>query len=149
MQASLSEQLSVDVFVEQLNDAFSRGLKLRFTPSGTSMLPTIIGGQDTVTLSKPDVIRKYDAVLFRRETGELVLHRVIALNGDQLTISGDNQYWTEEITRNDVLAVVTALEHNGEEVKLSQPSYRLRIRLLVLNKRLRIFLSRVYHSIFK
>lgn len=146
---SLNNALSADIFVEQLNDAFSKGLSLRFTPSGNSMLPTLNGTSDIVTLSAPRTVHKYDAVLFRRDTGALVLHRVIGISGDDLTVSGDNQYWTEHTNCSDVLAVMTALTRDGREISVTDAGYRARIRLLVLKKRLRMLLARCYHRIFK
>lgn len=135
-------RLSAELFVEQLHAAFDDGLSVRFTPSGVSMLPTIIGDSDIVTLSPPDEIRCYDVVLFCRPSGELVLHRVIGIRDDCLTISGDNQYTIERITREDVIAVMTALTHKEREIDLDGVRYRLRVRFLMIKKHLRRFASR-------
>ena len=85
-------------------------------PKGRSMYPVIITETDSVVLDKPTDLKKYDAVLYRRKSGAYVLHRIIGIRGDTLTICGDNQLNAEKIHRDQVIAKLTAIlrEENGE-----------------------------------
>ncbi len=65
---------------------------------GTSMNPLFVEGRDKVCLYafKPNsAVKKGDIVLYKRDNGEHVLHRVMAKKGDKLKLSGDNQCMIE------------------------------------------------------
>ena len=78
-------------------------------PKGRSMYRVIVTETDSVVLDKPDDLKRFDAVLFRRKSGAYVLHRIEKINGDTLTICGDNQTSTENIDRSQVIAKLTAI----------------------------------------
>lgn len=87
-------------------DAVSTGGTFDFIPGGSSMLPTINGTTDVVTLCRADNIVKGDIILFKRPNGQFILHRIIGINGNRLTVRGDNVYSSEVIDANEVLAKV-------------------------------------------
>lgn len=89
-----------------ISDVVSSGGTFDFIPGGTSMLPTINGTTDLVTLCKADSVSKGDIILFKRQNGQFILHRVIDVSGDTLTVRGDNVYYSETVSSNDVLAKV-------------------------------------------
>ena len=62
------------------------------TNKGTSMMPLLRENRDLMVIRKRGAGRfhKYDAVLFRRENGEYVLHRILRVNPDSYWIVGDN-----------------------------------------------------------
>ncbi len=76
---------------------------------GTSMNPLFIEGRDKVCLYplKPNTaVKRGDIVLFKRDNGEHVLHRVMAKCGDKLKMCGDNQRLIEEgVNLSQVLAI--------------------------------------------
>ena len=78
-------------------------------PTGNSMLPFIRGGVDRVVLSPRRDAAVGDVVLVR--IGErYLLHRIIAREGDALTLMGDgNLVGTEACTVADVLGTVTEI----------------------------------------
>ena len=73
---------------------------------GNSMRPFIQNGNDCVELHPlPPVLRKGDVVLARTSKGYYVLHRVIAISPDLLTLEGDGNIGLRETCRpSDVLA---------------------------------------------
>lgn len=90
-----------------------------FYPRGTSMLPTIVQLNDQVKLKKPGYIKKYSIVLYRRENGKFVLHRVVKKPKNGIyTMCGDNQYYFEYgIKHSQVIAVVShILKKNGKTI---------------------------------
>lgn len=149
----MSERISNEEFLTVMEEAFKRGQKIKFTPSGSSMLPMLDGVNDTVTFApKPDKLKKYDVAFYRRKkTGQLVLHRAVRVCKDgTYTFSGDGQFYYEPGIRDeDILAVTVAFTHKGKPHTVSDLSYRLYIHRMMLKKRLRMFALKVYRRVFK
>ena len=148
----MSEIIAPADFIAVMQESFSRGQLITFTPSGSSMLPMLDGKNDKVTFSpKSERLQKYDVAFYmRRRTGQLVLHRMIGFTKDgEYIFCGDNQYSYEYgVGDDDVLALMTSFTHNGKERKVTDLSYRFYVQRLMLKKRLRHFAGRVYHKLF-
>ena len=88
--------------------------------SGGSMTPFLVHGRDTVCLSKVrQPLKRGDMVLYRRDSGNYVLHRIYRVTDGTYTMVGDAQTLLEHGIRPDqVLALVTAVRRKG---KLLQP----------------------------
>lgn len=88
--------------------------------SGSSMTPFLVHGRDTVYLSKEkEPLRRGDMVLYRRDSGNYILHRVYRVEETTFTMVGDAQTWLEPGIRPDqILAIVTAVRRKG---KVLQP----------------------------
>ena len=84
--------------------------------SGGSMTPFLVHGRDTVYLSKPEEpFHRGDMLLYRRDNGAYVLHRVYRVEGDRFTMVGDAQTQLEpDIRRDQILARVTAVRRKGK-----------------------------------
>ena len=81
------------------------------------MLPFIRGGRDSVVLQKKESVEVGDIVLIRLP-GRYVLHRVIALDGDKVTLMGDgNIAGTEECTRADIMGTAIEIGRGNRAVK--------------------------------
>ena len=87
--------------------------------SGSSMTPFLVHGRDTVYLSKVTApLKRGDMILYRRDSGAYILHRIFRLEGDTYTLVGDAQTMLEPgIRTNQVLAVVTAVRRKGKLLK--------------------------------
>lgn len=87
--------------------------------SGNSMSPFLIHGRDTVYLSKIcRPLKKGDMILYRRDTGAYVLHRICDVTGETYTLVGDAQQKKEPGIRQDqILALVTAVQRKGKLLK--------------------------------
>ena len=109
-----------------MEECLRMGQSVKFSPRGTSMLPMIVPGRDSVTLSSPpERLKKFDIPLYRREDGSFVLHRVVKV-GDSYTCIGDHQFKTEPgIEHGQVMAVVTAFTRKGKTYSVSCAGYRL------------------------
>ncbi len=56
-------------------------------------------------------------IILIRLPGRYILHRVIEVNGNQVTLMGDgNIAGTEQCTLDDVLGTVVAIEKNGKTI---------------------------------
>ena len=88
-------------------------LPLRIT--GSSMVPFLVPGRDSVLLTKPaERLRRGDIALYRRSSGALVLHRVCRCRNGLYTTCGDAQTEPEPGIRHEqVRAVVCAATRKG------------------------------------
>lgn len=103
-----------EVLMPALQQAIAAGGQFVLTVTGNSMCPTLYPGRDAVVLAAAEKPRKGQILLFRRESGAYILHRVCRVRGDTLVMNGDNQGWTEKITPEQVIAVVTELHRKGK-----------------------------------
>lgn len=93
------------------------GAEVRFTPKGTSMLPFIRGGRDTVVLSKAGDLHKGDIVLARTHDSRYVLHRIMEMNGDRILLMGDgNIAGRETCSKDEVLARAVKILKGSKEI---------------------------------
>ena len=114
------------LIVEQLD----RGSSVRIYPRGTSMLPMIREGLDSVVLSSvPERPSKYDVMLYQRKNGQYVLHRLVGV-GDKYDFLGDNQFCVERgITHEQLIARVSSVSRGEKQIGVDQPSYKLFCRI--------------------
>ena len=87
--------------------------------SGSSMTPFLVHGRDTVYLSKVwRSLRKGDMILYRRDSGSYILHRIYRVVENCYTLVGDAQTELEYGIRQDqVLALVCAVRRKGKLLK--------------------------------
>ena len=93
--------------------------RLPLIVTGGSMNPFLIQGRDTVYLSRLErPARRGDILLYRRDNGKYILHRVWRVEKDgTLTIVGDAQTQLERGIRQDqIIAVVTAVIRKGQRM---------------------------------
>lgn len=92
--------------------------ELPLTVTGNSMSPFLIHGRDTVYLSRlTRPARRGDILLYRRDNGGYVLHRVYAVTPEGYTMVGDAQTELETGIRPDqVIAIVTRAVRKEQEL---------------------------------
>ena len=104
----------------------------RLTVTGSSMLPMLHHGKDTVTLSPIcQTPGKGALVLYRRDNGVYVLHRILRPTADGFVCCGDNQWQTEVIRADQLLAQVTDFTRNKKAYLATHWGYRLYVWLWV------------------
>lgn len=114
---------------------------------GYSMRPFIEYGRDRVKLAPFSSLSVGDAVLAQITPGHYVLHRIIELDGEQVTLQGDgNVYGVEHCTKEDVCGVVTEYIRPNRTLLASDPRLVRRIRLWRRLRPVRRFLLIVYKS---
>ena len=67
----------------------NEGMRVTFPVKGYSMLPFIIGGKESVDLVKPAGLQVGNVVLAWVEQRRYVVHRIIRIDGDAVTLMGD------------------------------------------------------------
>ena len=83
---------------------------------GTSMRPLLKEGKCLVQIERKDErYERGDVVLFRKEDGTLVLHRIIEVRGNEYVVLGDHQYREKEtIQSSQIIGSVTTYWINGK-----------------------------------
>ena len=79
-----------------------------FQTVGDSMEPLLHNRESTVRIAAGnEYLCRLDVVLFKRPSGEYVLHRIRRIRGDLLRICGDNRVGLEKVPREWVLGKMT------------------------------------------
>jgi len=110
---------SPEILMAPLLELVNRGETIPLVISGGSMTPFLVHGRDTVYLSRISrPLKKGDMILYRRETGDYVLHRIRKVRQERFDLIGDAQTVIETgIRREQVLALVTAVRRKGKLLK--------------------------------
>lgn len=126
------------------------GRSVKFIVVGNSMNPVFINNRDKVTVSMAEKIKKRDVILYRRNDGSYVLHRVVGKGKLGFKLCGDNQTVIEyPVKREDVVAVVTSFERKGKEYSTACLWYRLYSFLWCLVIPLRRFEFKIAYGLKK
>lgn len=94
---------------------------------GVSMEPLLHNRKSTVVIEKVKFpLKKYDVVLFRRPTGEYVLHRVINAAGEVYIIRGDNCIGKETVPKEQIIGVMSGYyeDENDNFISCGSRYYR-------------------------
>lgn len=96
------------------------------TNKGTSMMPLLRENRDLMVIRKRGAGRfhKYDAVLFRRDNGDYVLHRILRVDPDSYWIVGDNCAAGETVREEQVLGILTEIVRDGKTIRVTDKGYR-------------------------
>lgn len=112
MHKVVSIQDLYPVFLEKLQSGGSFVL----TITGSSMFPLFRHGKDSIEVFPvSDRLKKNDMPLYRRDTGQFVMHRIVGFdgNGDYI-LCGDNQFSKEHhIRHGQIVGVVRGFTRNG------------------------------------
>lgn len=129
MDSLTERQYALEELMPLIREALAAGRTVTFLPRGTSMLPMLRQGRDSVTLSPlPEKLCKYDLVLYQRKNGQYVLHRIIKA-GETYTCMGDNQFVKEPgLEYGQMIAVVTAFTRDGKSCSVNSLGHRLYCR---------------------
>ena len=93
--------------IEEAVRLVREGVNVTLPVNGYSMLPFIIGGKESVILHRPGLIDVGDVVLAWVDGNRYVVHRIIKLDYDRVTLMGDGNLTTEHCALGDIKARVT------------------------------------------
>lgn len=104
-----------------------RGDRASLQVTGNSMAPMLHHRKDTVFLESVKApLKKGDLILYRRDNGKYVLHRIVRVRHEGAFVcSGDHQWEPEEVFAHQVLAVVTDFVRDGKAYTNQHRGYRL------------------------
>lgn len=116
--------------------------------TGTSMIPLLVWGRDSVDIVSCEKPLLYDIIFYRRDDGHFVLHRIVGENENGYILCGDNQWNLEYgITQGHIVGVVTAITRNGKKFSVKNKAYcnysKLWCKILPLRKYFLFILRRI------
>lgn len=121
----MNNSFSIADIIPILTEVIADGGEFELYPRGTSMLPLIREGRDSVILSRVSAPEVGDIVLYRRENGQYVLHRIIGKNGSTFTLCGDNQTKPEcDVRESMMIARAVSMTVNGHTFSCDSEKYR-------------------------
>ena len=111
-----------DYIIEEAIRLVREGVGVTLPVDGQSMLPFIIGGKESVILQRPGLIDVGDVVLAWVENRRYVVHRIIQIDDDCVTLMGDgNLMGTEHCLLNLIKARV---KHVVDEKERTHDLYK-------------------------
>lgn len=151
-EKSSGHSLRLEEMLPVVEEKLKNGGAVVFSPHGTSMLPLIRQGKDSVRIERLDrKARVGDVVFYRRHGGQFVLHRIIGKDKLGFILCGDNQWIKEKgVSDDQIIGMMTAVIRDGETISCNNAKYRRYVRRLPLrrmNFRKRNFIARVKSKI--
>lgn len=132
-----------------IREVMDSGGEFTIFPKGTSMLPLIVQGRDSVTLVKAEEFRAGDIAFYQRENGQYVLHRIIGERDGTFTMCGDNQLAPEYgVKPEQIIAKAAYITRKGSKITPRSLPYRLYVLLWrsFFIRRVYFKLRRVFHG---
>lgn len=97
--------------IRMVNEGHTVILPLR----GYSMRPFLEDKRDKALLTAVKEIKTGSVVLAETSPGRYVLHRIVSIDRDIVTLRGDGNIATEQCRRHDVKAIATGFYRKGRE----------------------------------
>ena len=136
----MTHTISDNEIIQNAIALINEGLRVTFPVKGYSMLPFIVGSKESVDLVKPEHLEVGHVVLAWVEGCRYVVHRIIRIEGEQVTLMGDgNIAGVEHCTLSDVAALaINVVTPQGKHHPLYAPwrikASRLWWRLLPIRR---------------
>ena len=105
--------------------------RIIYTNVGDSMMPFIKQGRDVLVISRAEGrLKRYDVPLYKRDSGQYVLHRILKVRENDYVICGDNRCSREYgITDRHIIGVLTGIIRDGREIPVTDRKYRIYVHL--------------------
>ena len=109
-------KLPNEVVIAEARTLLDKGHDVTLRVKGCSMLPFIRGGEDFGVLRKPVAsLKKWDIVLAHDRNRRLVLHRIVEITPDTITLMGDgNLGLVEHCNPEDIIARLEYVQRNEQ-----------------------------------
>lgn len=148
-------QIANELLLPEVIRLTDEGRTVTLPLRGYSMRPFLEDGRDKAVLRKPANINVGDAVLAEIAPRQYVLHRIIAISGDEVTLRGDGNLGVEHCRLSDVKATAVGFYRKGRETLDSTKGRKWRIysyvwtRLFPVRRYLLAFYRRIWLRLFK
>ena len=143
----MSESIHLSDYEELIREVLATGGEFRLYPHGTSMLPLLRQGIDSVALRSLDrPPRKFDILFYKRQDGSYVLHRVKDVTPEGLILWGDNHTMLEYgITEKNIIGYAARIFRGDKELDCQSLEYRTYLWLWQFEAIRRVLLPIAYH----
>lgn len=151
MNMMTQEEKSIRLY-EKILPLLEEGQAIEIHPYGFSMYPLITSPSDSVIVCpvEAETLKTGDILLYRRESGLLVLHRICRIKKDGFYFTGDNQTEIEgPLQAQQLLAKVTHIRRKGHTFSIKHPIYRVCSRIWLILRPVRPLISRPIGKIWR
>ena len=124
----------------------TEGKTIQFQPIGYSMYPLFVPGRDQAVVAPiGDVVPgRGDVVLYRRDGGILVLHRIWKRRRDGFYLVGDNEHKIEgPLRRDQIKGILVGIVRKGRYFSVNNLLYRTASGLWLWLRPFRPYLARL------
>lgn len=143
--------IPLNILMPEIIRLISEGHTVTIPLKGNSMRPFLCHNRDKGILGKPDNIKVGDPVLALINGHRYVMHRIIDINGDNVTLRGDGNMSVERCKMDDVKALAFAFIRKGRNKPDTIKGYKWRIysfvwtRLFPIRRQLLV----LHHMLFR
>ena len=112
-----------EYLLTEVSSLLSDGNIVTLKAKGHSMLPFIVGDRDNVVLQKKEIYAVRDIVLAEVDSKHFVLHRIINIEKNKITLMGDgNIAGTERCNINDIRGYAVSIVRKGKTINCNSKS---------------------------
>jgi hypothetical protein len=131
-------------------DEIKRTGRIIYTNVGDSMMPLIKQGRDVLVISTVNGrLKRYEIPLYKRDSGQYVLHRILKVRKNDYVICGDNRCNKEYgITDRHIIGVLSGIIRDGREIPVTDIKCRIYAHLWCDLFPVRVLIIRI-RQIFK
>ena len=131
--------MTAELIIQEAVRLAQNRVSVTFPVKGRSMLPFIFGGRESVILQKPGSLQRGQVVLAQVGPDRYVVHRIIKIEPDRITLMGDgNICGTESCTPSNVLAIAThVVDEKGKRRTLESKGQMFKARVWYVIRPLR------------
>ncbi len=146
-----AQRIKDNYIIQEAIKLVEDGICVTFPVDGRSMLPFIIGGKDSVILVKPTQPEIGDIVLAWVDNCKYVVHRIIAIQGNDIVLMGDgNIQGTERCHENDIKAKISHIvDGKGKKHDINTKKYKWSSFLWNTLRPIRRYILGIYKRIYK
>lgn len=121
--------------IKKFEDIINEQGQLVYTNVGDSMYP-LIKPRDLLVIKKVTApLKKNDIPLYKRDSGQYVLHRIVKIKNGEYYICGDNRAFIERgITDRHIIGVLTDIVREGRTITVNSPEFKSYVKLLPLRR---------------
>lgn len=83
--------VSLEHLIPVIRKSLSEGKPVRFSSTGSSMVPFIYNGDDIELMPINEELKRCDIILLEKDTNKYVLHRITKIDGGKIFLRGDAQ----------------------------------------------------------
>lgn len=97
---------------------------------GDSMKPLLYHKSTRIVIVNLETnLKPNDLALYKRPSGQFVLHRIIKVDAEYYFTRGDNRYGMERVPKKWVLGVVTEIYRKNKHFSMNNKQYQLYVNL--------------------
>ena len=137
--------------MEEIRSLISEGRTVSLTVKGNSMNPFMVHLRDQMTLGpwKEEDLKKGTVALVKDTHGNHLIHRIVEVNENTVTLLGDgNIKLTETATKDNVIAIMYAIHRKGRTYTPKSLIWRIYSKIWMLLTPVRKYPLGIYRRIF-